>query len=133
MKRKVTGEQVADAIKLGGYPVGKGHFFYSHSDDPEDKIVTDEHLYAHGVGKIHQACALGIGALNLGVSAFDLSKSLGESDLALLDTIFKANDKDGKTVEQISRMVRRGLKGKEFEVDTFNYEMVFNNYHGVKI
>lgn len=82
------------------------------------------------------ACALGIAALNLGVTPYAITKAFKKANLgAVTVLVIEANDAR-KTPKQIARMVRRELKGRlqeTVQIKEFDYHELFSNYKGRKL
>lgn len=124
--RAISGEQIAEAIKLGGYKQGFRHFFQSATEQNSTFLSLESQRDA-GASELLDACATGIAALNLGVDVYSL-----ENVIRYYYTPWVDND-SGKNLDQIARATKKKLKGLNFEVQEFDYSTLFSNYQGKKV
>lgn len=104
--RNFTLGQLLDAIEQNGLPKNKGRFWYSNG-------VSDSYFRGPNVEtfEVETACAIGQGALNLGVDYDDLLKGLNTFYSAsrsnrLGDSIMARNDAHGWTLKGIAKHYR---------------------------
>lgn len=128
--KTVTAKQLADAIKKNGIAWGKGTFFL---DEVGDFIVTP--YKPTNSAKIAQACALGIGAINLGIEPsfyIEVEQEHIEEDedhinctfLVLNDAIAEYNDDVATSWEDVARYAIQLLEeypDATFKAKPFDY------------
>lgn len=120
--KKITYEQIIQAIELQTYPQGFGH------------LIEDDEK-----GHITNACAVGQCALNLGVGLGSLEyffeTNAGWDNYTLWQAITKMNDIDKKSLKQIARKLRTHWKPdlkKSIDLVAGDYSQ-FTNWKGVQV
>lgn len=99
--KDITLGDVFDAIEKNGYPQIRGNFIKYKGDDDTNDVIG--------------ACAVGQGALNLGVAPTELGYHLANikvGDRPLSDAIFSRNDGSKWKCKTIATFFRKKLEGQ---------------------
>lgn len=115
--RRVTVRQIIAAIGNNGYPQSKGNLFTTEKDGTP------------------LACAMGQGALNLGLDENGVDKALGE--LGIRSKIVMANDSEGLSCERIALRLQLSLteaqKNQSVTIARKNWASRTKGYRGVTV
>lgn len=147
--RRLTFRKLLEAMRLNGYPQGKGNLWYLENSEEEDEEKT-----YNETKPIERACALGQAVLNLGVTTTPtlVTKRSADDQYEMDDRVFfngdsyfvsdrfstitRMNDHEGKTPQEIADALEKSWAEKgwlDMELDFEETKYQFANYQGVKL